>query len=50
MPKVVETDGDCAVALTECRVEIHAQADDVGTFDRGCDDYVEPPLASPFPA
>src|SRR4029450_4467156 len=36
MPEVVETDSDRAVALTECRVEIHTQAGDVGAFDRGC--------------
>src|SRR5215470_18926345 len=37
MPEVVETDGDRALALSECRVELHAQAGDVGAFDRGYD-------------
>ena len=34
MPEVVETDGDGAAALTEGRVQIHAQARDRGAFHR----------------
>src|SRR4051812_3798585 len=34
MSKVVETDGNGAAALTEGRVQIHAQARDRGSFNR----------------
>ena len=34
MPEVVETDGDRAAALTERRVQIHAQARDGRSLDR----------------
>ena len=36
MPEVVETDGNGAAALIECRVQIHAQARDRGSFHRIC--------------
>src|SRR5262249_29734597 len=37
MPEEVETDSERTRALSECRVELRAQAGDVGAFDRGGD-------------